>query len=115
MARPVLLSALLLLFPAYSNGDDFISCGKKILSYGASRYEVRKYCGDPDDVIERTEYSFLSNTTPGSKTDPRTTSGVVRSVQIEEWFYNFGPHDFTETIVFVNGRLAAVKTGRYGE
>ena len=35
-------------------------------------------------------------------------------VNIDEWFYNFGPNQFIQIFKFENGKLVTIENGNYG-
>ncbi|HEY6881703.1 MAG TPA: DUF2845 domain-containing protein [Polyangiales bacterium] len=98
---------------------DGMRCGTKLVSDGDSMYEVRNACGNPDQAVQRTELRTVSRWVDG----PCIYPGQVRcgsyvqttiEVQVDEWLYDFGTHEFIRNLVFESGRLIRVTTGSYG-
>ena len=99
---------------------DGMRCGTKLVSDGDSTFEVRSTCGDPHAVDRRTEYRTVRDwiATPCAQVNGRMHCGFVmeRTVEVtlDQWTYDFGPHQFVRYLVFEQGRLLRVETGGYG-
>jgi hypothetical protein len=102
---------------AYADG---MRCGSRLVSEGDHLYEVRERCGDPDAVSQRTEYRtvrvFDSGACYVEQGQMRCGRMVERTVEvvIDEWVYDRGEHKLVRYLTFEQGRLAHVRTGRYG-
>lgn len=99
---------------------DGLRCGTKLLSDGDSMYEVRNHCGAPEQAVQRTELRTVSRWVDGPCTYPGQVrcGGFVQytvEVQVDEWLYDFGPHQLIRNVVFESGRLIRVTTGGYGQ
>lgn len=99
---------------------DTIGCKGRIVGTGASRYEVRSVCGEPDDVSQRVEYRTLRGrvagpcTRQGDRIVCSDTREHVIEVVIDEWLYDFGKNRFIQYLTFEQGRLVTVRSGGYG-
>ena len=110
------VTALLLTASAHAEG---LRCGEKLASTGASLYEVRAMCGDPDDA----QHSIETRTVPQRVRVPCADgsgwceSVVYQTVQIaiDRWTYDFGSNRFIEFAAFEQGRLVHVTQGPYGQ
>ncbi len=111
------ISALLASAPAHAEG---LRCGDRLASTGASLYEVRAKCGDPDDA----QHSVESRTVPQRVLAPCANDRgqmcevvVYRTVQIaiDRWTYDFGSNRFIELARFEDGNLVHVSNGPYGQ
>lgn len=94
-----------LIFVVTPSGADAFYCGRKIVSVGDLKYEVRAKCGEPSWKEYRHEEIVESPDSP-----------VQRSlfVDIEEWTYNFGPQRLLRVLTFRDNRLERIDTGGYG-
>ena len=94
--RAALLILLTLSLALTSWPADAMRCGNKLVLKGMSRHEVRKRCGEPDDVSRyfRTIYRHSA-----------THEAVAIDIEIEEWIYDRGSNSFDRRLIFVNGRL----------
>ena len=109
--RFFVLGSLAALFLTYSTessaqtSSGFV-CPKsgRIVERGDNRYIVRSRCGEPDS--KSTRYA--------ARTIRIGNIAQTITVEIEEWFYDFGRQRFTRTLYFENGELFAVETGGYG-
>lgn len=119
------LAALLIASPASA-----LRCAGKVINPGMISAEVLDSCGKPTWVDERQEERFSRNCRdpifePYPDDDARYEEheyiyrgkrfvGCKKIVTIEEWFYNFGPSRFTQTLIFENSRLVHIRQGGYG-
>ncbi len=96
-----------------------LRCGDKLASPGASLYEVRATCGDPDDAQRSIETRTVPERVQVPCTDGKgmCETVVYRSVQIavDRWTYDFGSNRFIEFAIFEEGSLVHVKQGPYGQ
>jgi len=111
------VTALLMSVPAHAEG---LRCGDHLASFGASLYEVRAQCGDPDDA----QHTIETRTVPQRVHVPCANGRgqwcevvVLQTVQIaiDRWTYDFGSNRFIEFARFEQGNLVHVTTGPYGQ
>jgi hypothetical protein len=96
-----------------------LRCGHVLVSIGDHKTEVRSKCGDPVNIDERLEYLVIGDpsrrlTEPYWVRTPPVGVAVYLSVQVEEWTYNFGPHQFMQLLRFENGILQDIRSLGYG-
>jgi len=113
----VLLSIFLLLsMVPYANSTDGCRCGNKLVSTGDTKSEVLAHCGPPTWSEERTE-ERIERIHGGDYYDRgvfrEPVYGKVR-VNVDEWFYNYGPTRFMQVFKFENGILVSIENGNYG-
>lgn len=90
-----------------------IRCGQNLASDGATQAEVLNRCGEPMSKVSRVE-TVSQETKSWSKNGlVGTTHTITRT--IDEWTYNFGPHQFMQLVTFVDGRLQSVRSLSYGK
>ena len=96
-------------------------CNGQLVSEGdTALYEVRSACGDPVNEAHRTEFRTIKSWVNGPcvQAGDRLHCGraVERTIEvdIDEWIYDFGPHEFIRYLTFENGKLVSIKTGDYG-
>lgn len=99
MARYVLWILLITLSTASHYAHGALRCGSALVSEGDWPLEVEERCGAPDYVAE-----YPTATIPGL--------GVVQTE--EHWYYNRGPRQFVQRLVFRNGKLSGVESLGYG-
>ncbi len=101
-AYPVILSliAALTLWPPSAQPQQSLAlrCDEGIVDQGDRTFDVLRQCGEPDFVDRWFEglafaYPF--------------------GVEVEEWYYDFGPQRLVRMLRFRNGRLVSVETGSY--
>jgi hypothetical protein len=113
------LSALLLVswfvVPSWSWA---MRCQGRVVSVGDKSYEVLAKCGPPSYVERRYEDRLEVSRGGLYIYDPverrYSRPWVVEHVLIEEWTYNFGPHDLLYHLKFENGVLETIRTGPHG-
>jgi Protein of unknown function (DUF2845) len=91
--------------PAYA-----FRCGTRLISPGDNADKVLHFCGEPISVQTRlAERSYVDEL-------GRTYffPGLRQEVVIEEWTYNFGPHQFMRLVRLENGFVAEIKQLGYG-
>lgn len=95
---------------------DALRCGRKLVSDGDTLYDVRTRCGDPDNQIHRVEQRTVSQWVQGPCIAGRCGQYVQRTIEItiDEWTYDFGPHQFISYVTFENGRLISIVSGARG-
>lgn len=99
------------LFAAGSAHADAMRCGSRLVSDGATRSEVRDFCGEPSDVVTRT---ILRR--PYYNLHGRAIyfgDGLIE-VPVEVWTYNFGPYKLMRRVRFVDGVVEEIETLGYG-
>ncbi|WAC06698.1 MAG: DUF2845 domain-containing protein [Thermodesulfobacteriota bacterium] len=114
----VLLSIFLLLSMVhYAKATDACRCGNKLASTGDTKAEVLAKCGPPAFSEERTE-ERIERSRGDDYYDERgnLNQPLYNKVQVnvDEWFYNFGPNQFMQIFKFENGRLISIENGDYG-
>jgi hypothetical protein len=114
-----LLAASAFLSSASSHAEG-LRCGEKLASHGASLYEVRAKCGEPDDAQRSIETRTLPQriSVPCAGNPARICEVVVyQSIQIsiDRWTYDFGNNRFIEFAIFEQGNLVKVTKGPYGQ
>lgn len=81
-----------------------LRCGDNLVSLGDSQFEVLAKCGEP---MQRTHFEET-----GGKSGDKDRHPIRKS--IDEWTFNFGPHEFLYFLRFEDGRLSELRTGGYG-
>jgi hypothetical protein len=113
----VCVVGLLSFSTAYADG---MRCGTKLVSDGDSTFDVHSVCGAPDAASQRSELRTVRTYVNGPCFQDQ---GVIRcgrieerviQVTIDEWIYDFGPHNLVRYLTFEQGRLYRVATGGYG-
>lgn len=97
--------------------SDGLKCKNRIVSNGATQYEVRTTCGEPAMVTSRVENRVVREVVRSRCAAGTTCSRVVENVVevvIEEWTYDFGKRRLIEYLTFEQGILVFVRTGGYG-
>lgn len=104
-ARAMLAVALTLV--AVSPAHAF-RCGTRIITRGDHADKILKFCGEPVSVQTRlTQRGFM---TRYGQYYPH----LIEEVVVEEWTYNFGPHQLMRIVKIENGFVADVKYLGYG-
>ena len=121
MRLPRLLTLVLVLLlaePVFA-----LRCGNRVITNGDPMIKVKKYCGDPDAVQQRT---IVRSGPPRSRTriddpdaPPRDDELLIRDrsyveVLVEDWTYNFGPNKLMRLIRFENGVVRDIEQLGYG-
>ena len=119
LAGGVLVGLALLGLEAPRAGADALRCGRKLISDGDTLYDVRSRCGEPDNKIQRVELRTVRQWLQGPCVgpDPRNCGRVIErtiEVTIDEWIYDFGPHQFINYLVFEQGHLISIVSGKRG-
>jgi Protein of unknown function (DUF2845) len=113
------LMGMAALLVSASSQAEGLRCGEKLASNGASLYEVRAKCGDPDDA----QHSIETRTVPKKVMAPCANGAhlcevvVYQSLEIsiDRWTYDFGSNRFLEFAWFEQGNLVRVTNGPYGQ
>lgn len=104
-ARAVLAVALMLaaMSPAHA-----FRCGTRIITRGDHADKILKFCGEPISVQTRlTQRGFVSKY-------GQYYPSLIEEVIVEEWTFNFGPHQLMRIVRLENGLVADVKYLGYG-
>lgn len=119
----------LLVGVAFAEPSYALRCGGRVIETGSSKAEVLHHCGEPTWVEKRPEKRVERGCVGGREYRRYHDDGVQRFrrddygrnydacvyyVDVEEWFYNFGPSRFTQTLIFENNRLMEIIDGDYG-
>lgn len=88
----------------------------RLISVGASTYEVRNRCREPDETRSTVELRTIRETVR------RWVNGVAQEVEIsrtvevpvDEWTYDFGRERFIKLLRFEHGRLLSIAEGPKG-
>lgn len=103
--RTVLAVALML---AMAGPAHAFRCGNRIITRGDHAEKILKFCGEPVSVQSRlTQRGFVSKYGQYFPT-------LIEEVIVEEWTYNFGPHQLMRIVRLENGLVADVKYLGYG-
>lgn len=101
-----------------ARADSGFRCpGGRLVSTGDHMYEVRKKCGDPSAVAQRTEKRkikvkvrrWISPTEHEDISEEREIE-----VLVDEWTYDFGSDRFIRHVAFEDARVVGVTTSGYG-
>lgn len=84
-------------------------CGHRLVSEGDPPYRVESRCGPPLETRTWVELRSIRVRVGNVWVDR------VEEVKFEQWTYDHGPDRLVRYVIFENGRLVKVNTGRYGE
>ena len=117
-SRAGLWGLAVLLVTASSQAEE-LRCGEKLASSGASLYEVRAKCGEPDDAQHSVETRTVQRRVLGPCGNGTRTCEVIENqsvlVSIDRWTYDFGNNRFLQFALFEQGNLVRVLKGPYGQ
>lgn len=117
-SRTALWGIAVLLVSASSQADG-LRCGEKLASNGASLYEVRTKCGEPDDAQHSIETRTVQKKVLAPCANGTGMCEVIENqsvlVSIDRWTYDFGSNRFLEFALFEQGTLVRVSKGPYGQ
>jgi hypothetical protein len=83
-------------------------CGTRIITRGDHAEKILRFCGEPASVQTRlSQRAYVADF-------GRVLPGIVEDVVIEEWTYNFGPHQLMRVVRLENGYVAQIKHLGYG-
>lgn len=99
-----LVAVLVLL--AWVGEAQALRCGNRIVTTGDYDFQVRERCGDPYWTNSYSELLVSGIDGPFEHRAERV---------YDEWFYNFGPRNLVQRLVFADGRLIKIESGSYGE
>ncbi|MEI9952695.1 MAG: DUF2845 domain-containing protein [Pseudomonadota bacterium] len=104
---------------AVSSQAEGLRCGEKLASNGASLYEVRAKCGEPDDAQHSVETRTVQRKVLAPCANGTRMCEVIENhsvlVSIDRWTYDFGSNRFLEFAHFEQGNLVRVSKGPYGQ
>ncbi|SNB46551.1 DUF2845 domain-containing protein [Geobacter sp. DSM 9736] len=107
-----ILAAVTCLFiaaPALATDMETMICKNGIVSKGDLAIEVVAKCGEPAQKAQREEKRG------GLVRDIHGRERTVFSlVTIDDWTFNFGPHEFMQRLLFENGRVVGIESLGYG-
>jgi hypothetical protein len=88
----------------------------RLVSVGDRMGEVLDRCGEPDAVIQRIEKRKVKHkiTRWVGDIEESVVEEQEIDVPIDEWAYDLGRYAFTRYVVFENGQVINVATGKYG-
>lgn len=83
-----------------------LRCGNRVVTTGDHDFQVRERCGDPYWTNSYSELMVSGIDGPFERRAERI---------YDEWYYNFGPRNLVQRLVFADGRLIKIESGSYGE
>jgi hypothetical protein len=89
----------------------------RLVSTGDHMIEVRKKCGDPDFVTQRTEKRKVKVTVRhriNRHEEEDVTEEREIEVLVDEWTYDLGAERFIRLVAFENAHVVGIGTGGYG-
>lgn len=86
-------------------------CGTHLISEGDSAGELRRHCGEPTDVDQRTVFRAPIIWRYGR---PYQVPGGDVEVRVEFWTYNFGPNKLMRRVKLEDGRVKEIETLSHG-
>lgn len=103
--RVALFTALMVLAVAPAHA---FRCGTRIITRGDPAEKILKFCGEPTSVQSRlSQRAFIDRY-------GRAYPTHVEDVVVEEWTFNFGPHQLIRVVRLENGIVADIKFLGYG-
>ncbi len=104
MRQPLILTIGFFLL-GWAGAAEALRCGNRVVSSGDWDFQVRERCGEP--AWTNTFGELLVSGIDGP---------LQRRVERvhEEWFYNFGPRNLVQRLLFVDGRLSRIESVGYG-
>jgi hypothetical protein len=103
LAAVASVALLLAVAPAHA-----FRCGTRIITRGDHADKILRFCGEPVSVQSR--LSQRAYVTYYGRHYP----GMIEDVVIEEWTFNFGPHQLIRVVRLENGFVADIKHLGYG-
>lgn len=89
----------------------YLRCRGKLVTEGDLKFDVINKCGEPALKETRVKEREVQIFDPVRK----VFRSVTRTVYVDEWTYNFGPHRFLYVVVFEDGRVVSIQHTRdYG-
>lgn len=102
MSRHALLILTLALF---STNALALRCGNRVIAAAAQDFQVRASCGEPFWTDRYTNIEVIGARGPLER---------QREVQLDVWYYNFGPRQLMRALLFRDGILLREDTLGYG-
>jgi hypothetical protein len=87
-----------------------LDCDARLVSEGASPWDVQAICGDPAQVSDTVEIVLKPVYDPYGRVAGHLPVGVPKQV----WTYNFGSSQLMYILTFLEGALVKIDTGGYG-
>jgi hypothetical protein len=87
-----------------------MDCDGRVVSMGASPWDVQAICGDPAQVTDTIEIILKPVYDPRGSVAGHLPVGVPKQV----WTYNFGSSRLMYILTFLEGALVKIDTGGYG-
>jgi hypothetical protein len=87
-----------------------LDCEGRLVSQGASPWDVQTIWGDPVQVSDTVEVVVKPVYDPHGRVAGHVPVGVPKQV----WTYNFGPSRLMYILTFLEGALVKIDTGGYG-
>ena len=87
-----------------------LDCEGRLVSIGASPWDVQTICGDPVQVSDTIEVVLKPVYNPQGHVAGHVPVGVPKQV----WTYNFGSSRLMYILTFLEGALVKIDTGGYG-
>jgi hypothetical protein len=107
-----------LLVSASSQAEE-LRCGERLASHGATLYEVRVKCGEPDDAQHSVETRTVHRRVLVRCANGAGMCEVIEAqsvlVSVDRWTYDFGSNRFLAFALFEQGNLVRVMKGPYGQ
>jgi uncharacterized protein DUF2845 len=89
---------------------DALDCDGRLVSLGASPWDVQTICGDPAQVSDTIELVLK----PVYDAQGRVAGHLPVGVPKQVWTYNFGSSRLMYILTFLEGALVKIDTGGYG-
>jgi hypothetical protein len=87
-----------------------LDCQGRLVSMGASPWEVQDLCGAPTQLNDTVEIVLKPVYDPQGRVAGHLPIGVPKQV----WTYNFGSSRLIYMLTFLEGALVRIDTGGYG-
>ncbi len=87
-----------------------LDCEGRLVSMGASPWDVQSICGEPAQVSDTIELVLKPVYDPQGRVAGHLPVGVPKQV----WTYNFGSSRLMYILTFLDGALVKIDTGGYG-
>jgi hypothetical protein len=87
-----------------------LDCEGRLVTMGASPWDVQSICGDPVQVSDTIEVVLKPVYDPQGHVAGHVPVGVPKQV----WTYNFGSSRLMYILTFLEGALVKIDTGGYG-
>jgi hypothetical protein len=103
----VVLTAVVL---GWTDIGQALDCEGRLVSEGASPWDVQTICGDPAQINDTVEIVLKPVYDPYGRVAGHLPVGVPKQV----WTYNFGSSRLMYILTFLEGALVKIDTGGYG-